>query len=82
MNYNFTLPNLETPTPPTAQGASWETVTLSLPADTPLAVPNDPDRWERTAGGRILATYTRDELRVAVALALDRQDTQPRRQIG
>ncbi len=50
-----------------AQVPTWKTITLSLPGDTPLGVPDG--RWERR-DGRIVATYNRAELRVAVALAL------------
>lgn len=46
------------------------TVTLSLPADTSLGIPNDPARWERR-NGHIIATYTRKELVVVVGLALE-----------
>ena len=52
--------------------SSWETITLSLPADTPLAVPADPERWKQH-GGRIVATYTREELEQAVKLALEQK---------
>ena len=45
----------------------WQTITLSLPADTKIAVPTG--RWEQR-DGRIVATYTREELTWAVALAL------------
>lgn len=45
------------------------TITLSLPADTSLGVSNDPTRWERR-NGHIVAAYTREELAVAVGLAL------------
>lgn len=51
---------------------AWRTVTLSLPGDTPLAVPADPARWERR-NGCIVATYTREELRLAVGLALEQK---------
>ncbi|MCP4542456.1 MAG: hypothetical protein GY832_35480 [Chloroflexi bacterium] len=44
-------------------------ITLFLPADTSLAVPSDPTRWERR-NGHIIATYARKELAVAVGLAL------------
>jgi len=67
MSYKFTSPGRTD-----APGASWQTLTLSLPADTPLAIP--PDRWERRDGdGRIVATYTRDELKLAVGLALEQK---------
>jgi hypothetical protein len=52
--------------------ATWKTITLSLPGDTPLAVPADPARWERR-NGCIVATYTREELRLAVGLALEQK---------
>jgi len=55
-----------------ARGATWQTITLSLPDDTPLPVPGDPTCWERR-NGRIVATYTRDELRAAVGLALEQK---------
>ena len=55
------------------QPATWDTVTLSLPGNTPLAVPADPERWERDADGCIIATYTRDELKTAVALVLEQR---------
>ena len=55
-----------------AQGVTWQSVTLSLPDDTPLPVPDDPTRWERR-NGRIIATYTRDELGTAVGLALEQK---------
>ncbi len=48
------------------------TITLSLPADTSLAVPDDPDRWERR-DGHIIAAYTREELAVTVGLALEQK---------
>jgi len=51
----------------TAQDATWETITLSLPPDTTLPVP--ADRWRRQ-DGRIVATYTPDALGLAVKLAL------------
>ena len=51
-------------------GATWDTITLSLPADTTLAVPADPARWQRQ-DGRILATYTPAELDLAMELALE-----------
>jgi len=70
MSYNFTLPNLEAPTPASAQVPTWETVTLSLPGDTSLGVP--AGRWERR-DGRIVATYNRAELRAAVSLALEQR---------
>jgi hypothetical protein len=57
---------------PGDQDAAWQTVTLSLPGDTPLAVPADPARWERR-DGHIVATYTREELRLAAALALEQK---------
>ena len=47
--------------------ASWKT-TLSLPGDTPLGVP--VGNWER-GDGRIVATYTRQELVDAVGLAME-----------
>ena len=56
----------------TAQDAPWETIALSLPPDTPLAVPAHPARWQRR-DGRTLATYTREELALAVRLALEEQ---------
>ena len=49
---------------------AWDTITLSLPADTTLAVPADPARWQRQ-DGRILATYTPEELTLSVQLALE-----------
>lgn len=51
-----------------AKDAAEETITLSLPADTSLGVP--AGRWERR-GGFVVATYTREELRLAVGLALE-----------
>ncbi len=51
-------------------GATWDTITLSLPADTTLAVPADSARWERQ-DARILATYTPEELTLSVKLALE-----------
>jgi hypothetical protein len=54
------------------EDAAWRTVTLSLPGDTRLAVPVDPARWERR-NGRIVVTYTREELRLAVGLALEQK---------
>jgi len=53
-----------------AQVPTWEMITLSLPGDTPLGVPDG--RWERR-DGRIVATYTRDELKLAVGLALEQK---------
>ncbi len=47
-------------------------ITLSLPGDTSMAAPGDPDRWERR-DGRIVASYTREELTLAVWLALDQK---------
>jgi hypothetical protein len=52
-------------------GTSTE-ITLSLPPDTHLGVPANPDRWERR-NGRVVATYTRTELAWAVVLELSRQ---------
>lgn len=49
--------------------APWKT-TLSLPGDTPLGVP--AGNWERREG-RIVATYTRQELIDAVGLALEQK---------
>lgn len=37
-----------------------DTITLSLPIDTPLPVP--ASRWRRCRSGRIEATYTLEEL--------------------
>ena len=42
----------------------WQFVTLVLPADTPLGVP--AGRWRRLATGKIEATYTPDELALAI----------------
>jgi hypothetical protein len=53
---------------PPAKDTAEETITLSLPADTLLGVP--AGRWERQ-GDRVVATYTREELRLAVGLALE-----------
>jgi hypothetical protein len=50
----------------------WEEITLSLPGDTPLAVPADEARWERR-NGRIVATYERHELAWAVVQELNRR---------
>lgn len=47
-------------------------ITLSLPPDTHLSVPANPERWERR-NGRVVATYTRTELAWAVVLELSRQ---------
>ena len=62
-----------------AAGVRWDTITLSLPADTTLAVPADPARWQRQ-DGRILATYTPEELTLSVKLALEekRQELETR----
>jgi len=51
-----------------AQGTTWKTITLSLPSDTALPVP--AARWQHQAG-RILATYTPEELTLSVKLALE-----------
>ena len=51
---------------------TWQTITLSLPADTALAVPADPRRWQRR-DGLIIATYTREELTWAILLALEQK---------
>lgn len=45
----------------------WAGVTLELPADTPLAVIGG--KWRRLGSGRILATYTREELALVIQLA-------------
>jgi hypothetical protein len=55
---------------PPAKDAAEEMITLSLPADTSLGVP--VGRWERR-GDRVVATYTREELRLVVGLALERK---------
>jgi hypothetical protein len=57
-------------TPP--QSTFWETITLSLPGNTAMAVPADPERWEQRSG-RVVATYTRGELEQAVRLALEQK---------
>jgi hypothetical protein len=67
MKYTFTPPG-ETGDPCTI----WRTISLSLPADTHLATPGDPDRWEQQ-DGRIIATYTPEELGLAVGLALEQK---------
>ncbi len=66
---------------PLARAPTWEMLTLSLPADTSLGVPDG--RWERR-DGRIAATYNRAELRAAVALALEqrRHDLEARLEHG
>jgi len=51
-----------------AQGTTWKTITLSLPPDT--AVPVPAGQWQRQ-DGRILATYTPEELTLSVKLALE-----------
>ncbi len=48
------------------------TITLSLPADTSLGIPNDPTCWERR-NGHIVATYTHKELAMVVGLALEQK---------
>jgi hypothetical protein len=60
MTYTFTSPD-EQP------DQTWQTITLSLLPDSPLAVP--AGRWERR-DGHIVATYTREELKLAVGVAL------------
>ena len=65
MSYKFTSPGRTD-----APGTPWQTLTLSLPGDTPLAVP--AGRWERR-DGHIVATYDRAELRDAVGLALEQR---------
>jgi hypothetical protein len=72
MAYKFTSPRGDTVTLPSREKDAWEAITLSLPGDSPLAVPDDPHRWERR-DERIVATYTREELAVAVGLALERK---------
>ena len=52
----------------TAYGATWDTITLSLPPDTTMPVP--AGQWQRQ-DGRILATYTPEELTLSVQLALE-----------
>jgi hypothetical protein len=73
--YTFSPPEgkaaLQVEDPGEGEG-TWQTVTLSLPGDTSLAVPADPARWERR-DGCIVATYTREELRLAVGLALEQE---------
>ena len=66
---------------PTTRPAPWHAITLSLPADTPTPVP--VGRWERQ-GDRIVATYTRQELALAVVLALQhvRHDLEARLERG
>jgi len=51
-----------------AQDAPWDTITLSLPSDTAMPVPAGQLQHH---DGRILATYTPDELDLAVELALE-----------
>jgi hypothetical protein len=51
-----------------AQGTTWKTITLSLPSDTAMPVP--AGQWQRQ-DGRILATYTPEELTLSVQLALE-----------
>ena len=41
-------------------------ITLSLPGDTPVPVPGD--QWQRV-GDRIIATYSREELVIALGVA-------------
>ena len=41
-------------------------ITLSLPGDTPVPVPGD--QWQRV-GDRIIATYSREELVIALGMA-------------
>ena len=53
-----------------AHSTPWDTITLSLPPDTPLPVP--AARWQRQ-DGRFLATYTPAELSLAVALSLEQE---------
>lgn len=44
---------------------TWTLITLDLPPDTPIGLPRG--RWERV-DGRIRATFTRDELVVALGM--------------
>lgn len=48
----------------------WQTITLSLPADTVMPAP--AAQWEQR-DGRIVATYTREELTLAVGPALEQK---------
>ena len=63
MAYNFTSPT-EQP------GRTWKTITLSLPPDSSLAAPKG--QWERR-NGHIVATYTREELKLAVGVVFWQQ---------
>jgi hypothetical protein len=63
MTYKFTSPAEQL-------GRTWKTIALSLPPDSPLAVPKG--QWERR-NGHIVATYTREELKLAVGMALWQQ---------
>ena len=68
MMYEFTPPPAKAHGPPALedkQSAAWGTVTLSLPGDTRMGLP--PKHWERR-GDRIIATYTSEELTLALAL--------------
>ncbi len=46
---------------------TWQTVTLDLPADTPLALPQG--KWQRLGEETIRATFTCEELEIALRLA-------------
>ena len=50
-----------------ANPPTWTEVTLDLPPDTPLALPRG--RWRRLEDGTIRASFTRQELDMALALA-------------
>ena len=66
MAYTFTSPDGQ-------PDQSWQTITLSLPPDSPIAVP--VGRWERR-DGHIVATYTPEELKLAVGVALQQQQAE------
>ena len=47
-----------------SQSHNWKTVTLILPAGTPLGLP--AGKWHRLRSGEVKAIYTRDELEAAL----------------
>ena len=74
MTYKFTSPTEQS-------GRTWKTITLSLPPDSSLGVPTG--QWGRR-NGHIVATYTREELKMAIGVALwqQRADLEARLQRG
>jgi hypothetical protein len=53
------MSELAPPCPP-----AWSEVTLDLPSDTPLALPEG--KWKHSGNGTIRATFTREELEIAL----------------